>query len=111
MTTLNALLEFGFDSVAPSDLLGIAADAKDRCWSTGDVRYCIAADVIEIIDSCWGDDGAVRASVVDQIDAFLRGEFSRAIFEIDAETSRYLALSARTSLISIITAAGDLLYG
>lgn len=108
---LPSLLARGFESVPPSDLAHIAADTKDHCWATGDVRYCIIADCLEIVASCWGDDGAVRKAVVDDLDRFIRSELSHAASEPDVEAGRYLALSARDTLIALIGSAGDLIYG
>lgn len=111
MNTLETLLKSGFETVTPDDLPGIAMDTRDRCWSTGDVRYCIASDVLEIIESCWGDDRAVRSAVVQDIDGFIRNELSNALGEPDPETARYLTMTARSNLISLIESSGDLLYG
>ena len=109
--SLSSLVERGFEAVPPSDLAHIAADTKDHCWATGDVRYCIIADCLEIVASCWGDDGAVRKSVVDDLDQFIKSSLKHAAVESDAEAARYLALSARDTLIALIAAAGDLIYG
>lgn len=95
----------------PSALTDLAAETKDRCWATGDVRYCIVADCLEILDSCWEDDGAVRSSVVADLEECLRVEFRPVIDEEDPEAARFLALSARSSLLALIAAAGDLIYG
>jgi len=111
VTSLSDLLAGGFDAAPPSTLADIAADTKDKCWATGDVRYCIVSDCLEILDSCWGDDGAVRSSVVADLDQWIRGELAQSVAEPDPEAGRYLALSARSSLIALITTAGDLIYG
>lgn len=94
----------------PSHLGSLATDVRDHCYLTGDVRYCIAAECIDIISSCWGDDGAVRKSVADQLDSFATTELAQALAEQDPEASRSLTLGARSSLMAIIAAAGDLIY-
>lgn len=110
MIALGAFLDTGFDAVNPDRIGHIASDTRDRCYVTGDVRYCIAAECLEIIASCWGDDGAVRRSFFNQLQEFVTGEFAQAIREPDAEISRSLMLSARSTLIGIVHEAGDLIY-
>lgn len=110
MDKLEAFLDDGLTAVPPARLGLLASDVRDRCYLTGDVRYCIAAECIEIIASCWGDDGAVRKSIADELDAFAVTDLAGAIREIDPEASRSLALGARSSLLAISASAGDLIY-
>ncbi len=111
MTSLDSFLARGFDAVPASRLSDVASDTKDTCYATGDVRFCIAAECIEIIASCWGDDGAVRESVVDDLQDFIVREFGPAMAEPDREASRSLMLGARSNLLSLLGSAGDLVYG
>ena len=108
--TLDRFLDGGFDAVSPHQIGHIAADTRDRCYSTGDVRFCVAAECLDIIASCWGDDGAVRRSIVDQLEEFVTGDFRRALEEPDADASRLLTLGARTTLLTLLDEAGDLVY-
>lgn len=110
MTVLEDFLQDGFKAVSPQRIGDIAADTRDRCYSTGDVRYCIAAECLDIIASCWGDDGAVRRSFVDQLEEFAMGDFRRALEEPDKETARQLTLGARSNLLTLVGEAGDLVY-
>ena len=108
--TLDRFLEGGFTAVSPDEIGHIAADTRDRCYSTGDVRFCIAAECLDIIASCWGDDGAVRRSVVDRLEEFVTGDFRRALEDPDPESARLLTLGARTNLLAVLDEAGDLVY-
>ena len=110
MTDLEDFLAGGFKGVSPQRIGDIAADTRDRCYSTGDVRFCIAAECLDIIASCWGDDGAVRRPVVDQLEEFAMGDFRRALEEPDREASRQLTLGARSNLLAMLDEAGDLVY-
>lgn len=111
MNELEAFLGGGFDAVPANRLSHLASDAKDQCYATGDVRYCIASDCLDVLASCWGDDGAVRQSVVSDLQQFVLREFGPAMSEVDAETSRILMVSARSTLLTILGSAGDLVYG
>lgn len=108
--TLDRFLEGGFAAVTPQQISHIASDTRDRCYSTGDVRFCVAAECLDIIASCWGDDGAVRRSIVDQLEEFVTGDFRRALEEPNAETSRILTLGARSNLLTLLDEVGDLVY-
>jgi len=111
MDDFGSFLDHGFAAMPPSAVEHIAAAVRDHCYAIGDVRYCIAAECLDIISSCWGDDGAVRQSVTEEIEAFVMGELAAAMAEPDPEAARSLALGARTSLIALIGASGDLVYG
>ena len=110
MTALEDFLKGGFKAVSPQNIGDIATDTRDRCYSTGDVRFCVAAECLDIIASCWGDDGAVRRPVVDKLEEFAMGDLRRALEEPDRETSRQLTLGARTNLLALLGEAGDLIY-
>jgi len=111
MHDFELFLDRGFAATPPGAVVHIAAGVRDRCYATGDVRYCIAAECLDIISSCWGDDGAVRKSVAEEIEAFVIGELAAAMHEPDPEAARFLALAARSSLTALIDASGDLIYG
>lgn len=110
MNDLDAFLDRGFAAVLPSDVQELATVARDRCYSTGDVRFCIASDCLEIVASCW-DEGGIRESVADDLEAVVMGELALAIRERDADAGRVMALQARTSLLEVLRSAGDLVYG
>lgn len=111
MINFDDFLERGFEAAKPSELDDLASELRDRCYSTGDVRFCIASECLEIIASCWGDDGAVRTALAEDLKSFARGEFAAAFSEPDIEASRSLLLGARGTLLSVISAAGDFIYG
>ncbi len=111
MHDFELFLDSGFAATPPSAVEHIAANVRDHCYTTGDVRYCIAAECLDIISSCWGDDGAVRKSVAEEIEALVVGELAAAMREPDPQAARSLALGARTSLVALIHASGDLIYG
>ena len=111
MTSLEEFLESGFEVVPPSELGHLVSATRDTCYATGDVRYCIASECLEIIASCWGDDGAVRHSLAEQLESFICGEFAAAIRDPDPEAARSLALGARASLLTLVGSAGDFIYG
>ncbi len=111
MRVLQDFLSEGFAAVPASQLQHLASDTKDTCYATGDVRYCICSECIEIIASCWGDDGAVRESVVKDLQDFIVRDLGPAMAEEDPETGRSLVLGARSTLLTLLGSAGDLVYG
>lgn len=111
MSDLDSFLDSGFRAVSPADVGSLATHARDRCYSSGDVRFCVAADCLEIIASCWGDDGAVRQCVVEDLERVVMKELALAMRDEDPEAGRSLALSARASLLAVISSAGDMIYG
>ncbi len=111
MNSYDLFLQEGFAAVPPSAMDHLASDARDHCYATGDVRFCIAADCFDIISSCWGDDGAVRQAVVAKIEAVVVGELASAINHPDREAARSLALAAKATLVALVHDSGDLIYG
>ena len=111
MKALDDFLRDGFNAVPASHLNHLSADTKDTCYLTGDVRFCIVSECLDIIASCWGDDGAVRESVVADLQHFVVKELGPAMADEDPEASRSLLLGARSSLLTLLGSAGDLVYG
>ncbi len=111
MKALDDFLRDGFNAVPASHLNHLSSDTKDTCYLTGDVRFCIVSECLDIIASCWGDDGAVRESVVADLQHFVIKELGPAMADEDPDASRSLLLGARSSLLTLLGSAGDLVYG
>jgi hypothetical protein len=98
---LRRIASEGLGAFPPAALSHAADAARDFCWASGDVRFCVLSDLLLVLDELW--EGPVESALVDQIDRILAEELPAILHHADPDTGRVLALACRTRVIALIS--------
>lgn len=106
---LSRLSEGGLAAFPPTALTDAATWARQFCWASGDVRYCIISETLFRIDRWWDFD-TPYLETVRRLDVVLKDLLRASLIESDPETARYLALALHNEtcvILAVETQAGS----
>lgn len=79
---LHLLASDGFEGVRPTEFADLAAWCRDWCVATGDARFCLLSETLQLIFDAFGEQG-LPAAISDAIDEALRRALPHILLATD----------------------------
>lgn len=98
-SSLQRLADAGLGAFPPADLDKLAEWCREFCWASGQVAYCILADLFYVLHEAW--DGPVLASTSHSMSQALSRDLP-AILENEAEVARVVALNLHDEVLQVL---------
>lgn len=95
------LAEGGLAEFPPDDLSRLARASKQRCFDTGDVRFCILSDIARLLDDFYESREPVQWSWQEQLSKVLADALP-PVLDADPDSARRLALTLLHDIRAVI---------